>query len=940
MDIFMRNINFFTTQYELTQCLAEILHSDPYNHMSGLPLNFAVRLFKDKRGTRPHGGIGIMTLPSVEIGQRFLHEYGEVPGRAPLKTCYPARSAGRAVMFKISDRAPIASVVEDIRRLPYQDPRAVQQQNERTTFLQRNQVAVSAVQFGWDCTDAAFSIEWETTFEGGDAYLMFDDERREMRIKIRHPSSTGRLLAIAIRFSQIVAISAPRHSESRAITATLSLPPSFESEVSNSDDPRIRLHCLPFGDHERVVAYTSLALRIVLSSQEYMRRFHELASVAELHHLDEYDYPAVRRGVFSLTHMDKLAAWQKRIPWPIAFQIESLLRCLNLDPTEILSFIPTIHAIYKASGTQYCALFLKYFQGRLDAWCAYEDENSENIQQCFDNAMREFAKQNSVEVIKPTDGSVFDSLHVIVTPTTMYLEGPFPERSNRIIRGYDAKHHDCFLRVSFVEEGRLQYRFDREVDGRAFIRDRIGTLLKQGLVIGGREFEFLAYSQSALKEHAVWFVRPFRPDGQRTKVTAATIISGIGNFENSNDRFCPARYAARLSQAFTATDASVFVEPDEIFPLDDISTRDGAYHFTDGVGTMSREMARDTWTELRRTRKRAKKSKGNPAAFQIRFMGSKGMLSVDYKLSGRAVCLRPSMIKFEAPDSSNLEIARAFDRPGKYYLNRPLIMLLEAIGVPYETFLKYQNIAVADAHRATESLEHAARMLESFGLGTSYRLTSVMLSLHRLGIDCLPGDKFYDRMLEFAINHVLRVLKNHARIPVPNAYTLVGVADVHKELKEGEVFACVKPHDSNKPIYLEGDVLISRSPTIHPGDVQVARAIGRPREGSCFAKEPLFNTVVFSVRGTFYEDYVSLKEVGERPLPSMLGGGDLDGDVYNVIPLGTHPEFRPKKTYPAAEYAAAPRRILDRPANMNDVADFVLDFISFDVGMHPSSLVQ
>ena len=152
-------------------------------------------------------------------------------------------------------------------------------------------------------------------------------------------------------------------------------------------------------------------------------------------------------------------------------------------------------------------------------------------------------------------------------------------------------------------------------------------------------------------------------------MTAATIIAGIGDFSTSKDRFCPARYAARLSQAFTATDASVFVEAEEIGYNNDISTPDGAYHFTDGVGTMSKEMAVDTWTELRRTRKRARKSKGTPASFQIRLMGSKGMLSVDYKLRGRAVCLRPSMIKFEAPDSLNLEIARAFDRPGKYVPN-------------------------------------------------------------------------------------------------------------------------------------------------------------------------------------------------------------------------------------------------------------------------------
>ncbi len=111
------------------------------------------------------------------------------------------------------------------------------------------------------------------------------------------------------------------------------------------------------------------------------------------------------------------------------------------------------------------------------------------------------------------------------------------------------------------------------------------------------------------------------------------------------------------------------------------------------------------------------------------------------------------------------------------------------------------------------------------------------------------GD-FYDRMVEITIYHVLRDLKHHARIPVDEGYTLVGVADIHDYLQEGEVFACVTIQETNSIHYLEGDVLVSRSPTIHPGDVQVVRAVGQPPLGSPFVKEPLMNTIVFSVKGS------------------------------------------------------------------------------------------
>jgi len=170
------------------------------------------------------------------------------------------------------------------------------------------------------------------------------------------------------------------------------------------------------------------------------------------------------------------------------------------------------------------------------------------------------------------------------------------------------------------------------------------------------------------------------------------------------------------------------------------------------------------------------------------------------------------------------------------------------LGVHYETFKTFQDRAVTDATESSESLGRAARLLEAHGLGNSYRLTSVMLSLDKLGVVSWD-DVFCQQVLEFAIHHILRELKHRSRIPVPGGWTLVGVADVHNFLNDGEIFACVKQPDSSEVVYLEGPTLISRSPTIHPGDVQIAYAIGTPPAGSCFEREPLPNTVVFSIKG-------------------------------------------------------------------------------------------
>jgi RNA-dependent RNA polymerase len=71
----------------------------------------------------------------------------------------------------------------------------------------------------------------------------------------------------------------------------------------------------------------------------------------------------------------------------------------------------------------------------------------------------------------------------------------------------------------------------------------------------------------------------------------------------------------------------------------------------------------------------------------------------------------------------------------------------------------------------------------------------------------------------------------------------------------------------------------------------------------------------------------------DRPMPSCLGGGDLDGDEYNVIPLSDLPEFTPKKLYQAGQYSPAPRKELSRPCTQEDVMNFIVEYITSDVSL-------
>ncbi|KAG8915202.1 hypothetical protein FRC00_006647 [Tulasnella sp. 408] len=217
-------------------------------------------------------------------------------------------------------------------------------------------------------------------------------------------------------------------------------------------------------------------------------------------------------------------------------------------------------------------------------------------------------------------------------------------------------------------------------------------------------------------------------------------------------------------------------------------------------------------------------------------------------------------------------------------------------------------------------------------------MSSVFLHLTRLGLT-LGGqgptavrDGFLNRSIRFAKNHVLREIKHKARIPVKGEYTppltltplsfndskgsftLVGVADFTGYLPPNTIFACIQ-HRDQKPLCIKGRVLISRSPQVHPGDVQFVEAIGIPPSGSPFERERYTNCVVFSTQG-------------ERSVPSMLAGGDLDGDEYNLI---LEPSLFPLSCHPPAQYPSVNPKTLDRPCITKDLTDWVTDYINSDI---------
>ena len=626
----MWGLNYSATKAQVIIEIAEILHRDDYLQLWGLdPVNLEVQLHRSKRPGGGHSGTGRFTVSVLSVGIRFLQEYG---GEHPLKTF---QCAGKPVFFKPSNGRPRPDIVEQLRRTPYVDPHAMTEKLKRVAEADANQIPICGIEFGWECRDAIFSCEWEK-FLNPPGSLAYDEDRREFRISFGSKS-------IALRSAQVNWASCGMDGPLPVICFNLESPPVFEETISQPDpDPsqivfgiplpspftRTRISSLDL-DHERVVAYASLAARFICTSPRSLEMFRTLCRISPLGAPSDDAYHMEYRKLFSAELAARFKSWLARLDFEVAFQVEKIVRDAKVDFREILTIREAVGDLVRSKGVKHTIGVLRSFDSALKE--SLGDAHPNYILTLFLTTAQEYVPEPR-SLVSRALGDTFTCYHVSVTPTAMKFHGPFQERSNRVFRRYP-KHHSCFIRVTFEEETRLQLRFDREVDGASFVKKRYGVILREtGLKIGGRRYRFLAYSQSALKEHSVWFMRPFR-NAEGELVDPAFIIDSLGNFDNARDPkliYCPGRYGARISQAFTSTDSGVSIQPEEIREEPDIEVpkvrgdpSSGKWNFTDGVGTISPELAKLIWDVMRASRRNARRVRVYPKCFQIRFQGCK-----------------------------------------------------------------------------------------------------------------------------------------------------------------------------------------------------------------------------------------------------------------------------------------------------------------------------
>jgi hypothetical protein len=267
------------------------------------------------------------------------------------------------------------------------------------------------------------------------------------------------------------------------------------------------------------------------------------------------------------------------------------------------------------------------------------------------------------------------------------------------------------------------------------------------------------------------------------------------------------------------------------------------------------------------------------------------------------------------------------------FLNHQFIKILEDLGVPKENFIAVQN----EASRTLELvIQHPLNAASFLGMyyplvmasklirldyshsGVHARIPRLFKLMHYIGINS-QADRFLTDIVEIAAMANLRSLKYRARIPIEQGYLLYGIMDETNILREGEVYITTQNQRDDgsmrRSTLIRDRVVVMRAPALHPGDVQLVRAVDVPGDSPL---KDLANCIVFSQQGA-------------RDLPSQLSGGDLDGDLFHVI---YDPRLIPGITHPPADYDAAAPKDLGRSVEVTNITDFFIQFMKMVSGLN------
>ncbi|KAM6594262.1 hypothetical protein CsatA_001965 [Cannabis sativa] len=510
-----------------------------------------------------------------------------------------------------------------------------------------------------------------------------------------------------------------------------------------------------------------------------------------------------------------------------------------------------------------------------------------------------------------TETNVMSCHRALITPLKIVCMGPELEKFNYVVKHFSSYVND-FLRVTFVEEdwSKLppnaitttieQGMFPKPY--RTALYHRVLSILRDGIVIGSKRYEFLAFSASQLRSNSVWMF------ASNEHIKAGDIREWMGCFSKIRSI---SKCAARMGQLFSSSTQTLTVPVQDVEIIPDVElNNDGIdYCFSDGIGKISLPFARQV----------AQKCGLNhtPSAFQIRYGGYKGVIAVD-RSSFRKLSLRSSMLKFESKNRM-LNVTKWSDAM-PCFLNREIVTLLSTLGVKDESFLALQHEQLRLLGRMRIDREAALNVLEKFN---SSDKSNILIKMLHQGYE--PNmEPYLSMMLQSYYENQLTDLKTRCRIFVPKGRVLIGCLDETGILDYGQIFVRIsmtreelqagdqeffRKVDDETSIVL-GKVVVTKNPCLHPGDVRVLEAVYSVE----LEEKELVDCLIFPQKG-------------DRPHPNECSGGDLDGDLYFI---SWDTGLIPPQTASPMDYTGRRPPIMDHNVTIEEIQKFFVDYMIND----------
>ena len=456
-------------------------------------------------------GFGFLTLPSVEMAQKFMSIYGR---SAPRPVSIKAAHARQPLMFEAGQKAPPGGLLEWLNRVPYPEKgdyslRVVNDRKAENLLLDR-------IEFGVFCKDGVFSPEYSKSMR--DAKFSFDAARKTFRISLLlegkmsgEPPSTR---LIVVQNSAVRLILSSVYEDQFSVTLIMHHPPAYEELLTANDDTteegitqtagdvngtdsstisiqkrkkytgRLRRPAFDH-DHSGTAAFTSRVMRLVFDTEALRNDFEDLLQVIGCPPAKYVDLEHEPRRIYSNRQKSTVTKWLEQLESrAVAFQLARLYQNSLLTPQEIMKIKPTVESLYEEKGPFVTADVLHQFVEEItrleDRWLdrilkdrGHQKELAQKVK--IVEVLEQFVNKglHRVDWRQNYNSPVMQCLHVVLTPTSMILEGPYPDQSNRPLRYWAALqvllflltfrsfrkygNHDHFIRVAFMDEDKQPY---------------------------------------------------------------------------------------------------------------------------------------------------------------------------------------------------------------------------------------------------------------------------------------------------------------------------------------------------------------------------------------------------------------------------------------------------------------------------------------------------